>query len=159
MAGLQDRTYHRDANLRVADGAAAIAASGYAQNGGANGIVDLGGNQGTTPKQQDRFDGVMVVDVSAINTGAGFSYGLAVVGSNDPALASGNVVLSRADLGAGASLAIPNGGTTPAAPGTAEIFFTNQQFGLIYEFIALYVVVGGAGSITLQAYVCTLPRP
>jgi hypothetical protein len=155
---LQDRTYHRDINLQVGDGAAALAASGFAQVGGVTGVVDLGGNQGTNPKQQARFDGVMLVDISALNLGAGFAYGFKVVGSNDPALATGNAVLGAADVGAGATLPIPGGGTSPAAPGSIEIFFTTNQLGVLYQYIGLYTVLTGAGSTTFRAFVCTLPR-
>ena len=40
------RTYAFDANTQVSDNAAAYTASGYLQSGGADGIWDLGGNQG-----------------------------------------------------------------------------------------------------------------
>ncbi len=43
-----DRTYAVDANNFLSDGAAAITASGYAQYGGADGIIDCGGNQNIT---------------------------------------------------------------------------------------------------------------
>jgi hypothetical protein len=148
-----DRRWSFDINLQVGDGVAPITASGYAQNGGANGILDLGGNQGVTPKQQQRMDAVMVIDISAaVATGA---YLFQVVGSNDPALASGNVVLGAVSAGA---LTIPNPLAPVAPPGTIEILFTNNLMGLLYEYVGLYVTVGGTSpSTTFHAFVAVLP--
>ena len=44
LASAGDRAYAYDAALQVADGAVAQIASGYAQNLGADGIIDFGGN-------------------------------------------------------------------------------------------------------------------
>ena len=74
-----DRTYAVDANNFLADGAAALTASGYAQYGGADGIIDLGGNQNITvtlpsiaasssiTPQQARIDAAVVIDVTAFS--------------------------------------------------------------------------------------------
>jgi hypothetical protein len=151
-----DRRWSFDANLQVGDGVAAITANGFAQNGGANGILDLGGNQGSSPKQQARIDAVMVVDITALNLAGGTPvYTFSVVGSNDPALAAGNVVLGAAQVGA---VGVPTPLVTPAPPGTVEILFCTNQMGLLYEYIGLYVTVGGtAPSVTFHAFVAMLP--
>src|SRR5882724_8248459 len=109
-----DRTYSFDANMAVSDGAAAITATGYAQYGGADGIVDLGGNQNVTitmpsiadsstlTPQQARIDAVMVIDVTAVTTTGIASEKLIVVGSNDPAFGatSGSFQLGMMEFGA-----------------------------------------------------------
>jgi hypothetical protein len=152
-----DRTYSFDKNLEVSDGASSTAASGFLQTGGATGIVDLGGNQGTNPKQQDRTDAVMVCDVTAVGTAAGTAVKLFVVGSNDPGLASGNVVLGAQEIGAAATIEIPNAAVS--TPGRYEIFFTTQVAGVLYQYVGLYALVVSTGSATVHAFICVLPVP
>ncbi len=159
MSFPNDRAYNFDANLVLSDGAAAYTATGYAQVGGANAILDLGGNQSTSPAQQARMDAVVVIDVSAIDiTSGNETYKLIVVGSNDPGLATGNVELAAIQLGKGASLEILNG--ADSVTGQYEIFFSTNQAGTLYEFLGLYVVAGGTTpSITFTADVAVLPEP
>lgn len=148
-----DRRWSFDINLQVGDGVAPMTATGFAQNGGANGIIDLGGNQGANPKQQARMDAVMVVDISAMVAAGTYSFD--VIGSNDPAMGAGNVVLGSVRSG---TLSIPNPQAPTAPPGTIEILFTNNQMGLIYEYVALLVTVGGTGPSTqFHAFVAVLP--
>jgi hypothetical protein len=151
-----DRTYSFDKNLEVSDGGSSTTASGFLQSGGVPGIIDLGGNQGTTPKQQARIDAVIVCDVTAVATGAGNLVKLFVVGSNDAGLASGNVVLGAQEVGAGASVEIPN--AAASVTGRYEVFFTTQVAGVLYEYVGLYAVVAGGGSATVHAFICVLPR-
>src|SRR5512142_2820180 len=102
MAFPNDRTYSYDINNCVSDNAAAYTASGYLQCGGADGLLDLGGNQGTSPTQQARIDATMVFDITAIDTTSGNeSYKLLIVGSNDPNFGAAAVTcLAAVELGA-----------------------------------------------------------
>jgi hypothetical protein len=152
---MNDRNYSFDVNLQLSDGAAPIAASGYAQVGGAQQILDLGGNQASSPKWQDRVDMMCVIDVTALGVAAGNLARISLVGSNDPGLATGNVELASVQAGNG--LGIPNPGISPA-PGRIEMPFTNNQLGVLYEFVALYVTIAGAGTITFRAFIAVIPR-
>ena len=157
MSFPNDRRWSFDANLQVGDGVAPMTASGFAQNAGANGVLDLGGNQGASPKQQARIDAVMVIDITALGAFATNSYTFAVVGSNDPALAAGNVVLGAAQVGVAPALA-PTPLATPAPPGTVEILFCTNQMGLLYEYVGLYVTIAGTTpTVTFHAFVAVLP--
>ena len=177
-AGAGDRTYSFDANMALADGAIAQTASGYAQYGGADGIVDLGGNQNVTitlpsiadstsiTPQQARIDAVCVVDVTAIDISSGNeTYRLCVVGSNDPNFGSGKVnCLGEMEIGKGASLGFVNGQDAPTVPAIGglryEIPFSSEQANVKYEFVKLYLVLGGTTpSITFKAFVAVLPEP
>ena len=171
-----DRTYSVDANFFLADGAAAQTTSGYAQYAGADGLVDLMGNQNITitlpsiddvstiTPQQPRFDGACVLDVTAINTSASSVYKIMLVGSNDPSFGSGNVqLLAMTELGIAASLDVLNGITTPAPPSVGgsryELLFSNEQNNVKYEFVKLYLsIAGGSATITFRAFVAVLPR-
>jgi hypothetical protein len=175
-AGAGDRSYSFDANMQLADGAAAIAASGYAQNLGADGIVDLGGNQGavvtlpsiadvaTITPQQARIDAVCAIWVKAIvTTGTAFEK-IILVGSNNPAFSAGTTTqLGGMEFGAIASQTQPNGFITPAPAAVGgsmyEIPFTNEQNNVKYQYLKLYVVIANSGSITLEAFVAVLPEP
>lgn len=171
-----DRTYSFDANMVLSDAAAAYTATGYAQAGGADGIVDLGGNQGITitqpsiadvstiTPQQARIDAVLVVDVTAVTTSGTASEKLIVVGSNDPAFGSGKVAqLGMMEFGAAASLEQANGFLTPAPNAVGgsryEIPFTNEQNNVKYQYLKLYNVIANSGSITYRAFVAVLPEP
>lgn len=171
-----DRTYSFDANATLSDGAAAITATGYAQFAGADGIMDLGGNQNVTvtlpsiadvstiTPQQARIDAVVVVDVTAVTTTGTASEKLIVVGSNDPAFGAGKVAqLAMMEFGAAASLEQANGFVTPAPNAIGgsryELPFTNEQNNVKYEFIKIYVVIANSGSITFKAFVAVLPEP
>src|SRR5581483_11321144 len=164
-----DRSYSFDANMGLSDGAAAIAASGYAQYGGADGIVDLGGNQNVTvtlpsiadvtsiTPQQARIDAVLVVDVTAVTTSGTASEKLIIVGSNDPAFGAGKTTqLGMMEFGAIASQEQPNGfiSAAPNAVGGSryEIPFCSEQNNIKYEYVKLYVVIANSGSITFKAF-------
>lgn len=155
-----DRVYTRDANLQFSDNAAPYGASGYLQVGGAQSIIDLQGNQGTTPAQQARGEWVAEVNVTAIKTTAGNElYKLFVVVSNDPAFGAGNVVNAAAiELGASAQQEFPNGAAN--VTGTYELMFTNNIAGSIYEYAAVYAVMSGtAPSISIEGGFAVLPEP
>lgn len=170
-----DRTYAFDANMGLSDAAAAYTAAGYAQYAGQDGIVDFGGNQGTTitlpsiaavssiTPQQARIDAVCVIDLTAITVSGSDVYKLLLVGSNDPAFGSGNVVqLGQMTFGVATAFDIVNGGNTAAPSSTGgsryEIMFSNEQNNVKYQFAKLYVA-GTFGSITFRAFVAVLPEP
>lgn len=170
-----DRTYVFDANNGLSDGATAVAASGYAQYAGADGLVDLGGNQGVTitlpsiadsssiTPQQPRIDAALVVDLTAVTTTGTASEKLILVGSNDPGFGAGKTIqLGMMEFGAIASQDQPNGFVT-AAPNSVggsryELLFTNEQNNIKYQYVKLYVVIANSGSITFRAFVAVLPR-
>lgn len=173
------RNYSFDAGMLLSDGAAAITAAGYAQVGGAQAIVDLGGNQGITitlpsiantstiTPQQARIDLACVIYISAMTLAGSDVYKLVVVGSNNAGLnvAAGNYVLGEMEFGEGSAMTIPNAANSHAPAGSGnypagdqyEILFTNEVQGTPMEFISLYV--GGTfGSITFTAFAAVLPR-
>ena len=158
MSFPNDRTYDFDINLVVSNQAAAYTATGFAQANGANGILDLGGNQGTNPQELARMDACLICDVTALKITAGNeTYKMIVLGSNDPAFGAGNVVmLSEIEIGKGVSL--DGYDMADSVIGRYEQMFTNQAAGTIYEFIALYLVIAGtAPSINLSAFMAKLP--
>ena len=163
--GLNDRTYSFDANLELSDNAAAYTATGFAQARGADGLVDLGGNQGTTPKQQARIDAVAVVDVTAMDaTTTDEAYRLLVLVSNDPAFAAGSVYVAGEIELAGGVLSVLGPGaagvTGTAGIGRYEIMFTNQQAGVYYEYAKMFHVLSGTTpSINYEAFIAVLPEP
>jgi hypothetical protein len=177
-AGAGDRTYSFDANMGLADGAAAQTGTGFTQYAGADGFVDLGGNQGavvtlpsiadvsTIVPQQARIDAVCVVDLTAIGTTSTNLYKLLLLGSNNPAFTVGTAqALAELELGAFASLSNTFGFVTPAPPAVGgsryELLFTNEQNNVKYQFLKLYAVLSGGGSPSTQfrAFVAVLPEP
>lgn len=173
MAFPNQRTYSFDANMLLSDNAAAYTASGYAQVGGADGVVDLGGNQGVTialpaiddtptyTPQQARIDGYLIVDVTAIDISSGNeTYQLDLMVSNDPAFAAGSPVCAGGiQLGKGASL---RGAVAQkdSVIGRVEIGFTNNISGLLYQYAKLFVTAGGTTpSINILSFIAVTPEP
>ena len=176
-----DRTYSFDANMALSDGFAAITVSGYAQYGGADGVVDLGGNQqavvtlpsiadvATITPQQARIDAVCVIDLTGASvtgnpplmTG---TIKFILVGSNDAAFGTGNTVqLAMMEIGIAAGQEQPNGKVSPGPPAIGgnryELLFTNEQANVKYQFAKLYVVVATSGNPTFKAFIAVLPEP
>jgi hypothetical protein len=172
-----DRTYSADANMFLSDGAAAVTASGYSQYAGADGIVDMGGNQNVTitlpsiasvtsiTPQQARIDAVCVIDVTAVTVSGTASAQFILVGSNDPSFGAtlGSWQLGSLMLGAASQFLQPNPLVTPAPSAIGgsryEIPFTTEQNNVKYEYVKLYVVIANSGSITFKAFVAVLPEP
>ena len=171
------RNYTLDANMLLDDGGGAHSAASWGQVGGAQSIVDLGGNQGITitlpsisnvatiTPQQARGDFVCVLyDVAATITGTNV-YRISVVGSNSASMASGNVTLGEIPIGMGVSMDPPNSANSTAPLGAGnfpagwqyEILFTNEVQNTPYEFVSLWVA-GTFGSITFRSFVAVLPR-
>jgi hypothetical protein len=159
MSFPNDRTYSFDANLQLSDNAAAYTATGFAQVGGANGILDLQGNQGTSPKQQARIDAVAVCDVTAIKTSSGNeTYKLMVLVSNDPNFGVGNVE-QAGEIMLGAAASRDGTNMLVSVTGRYEIMFSNNVAGAIYEYVALYLVIGGTTpTINIQSFIAVLPE-
>lgn len=160
LAMLQgDRTYSFDINLLLSDNAAAYTATGFSQVGGADAILDLGGNQGVTPTQQARLDAVVVIDITAIDVSSGNeTYKIKVIGSNTAAFATATANLSGYELGKGTSLLPATQSDTIV--GRLELLFTTERFNTKYEFIKLYNEIGGTTpSISYQAFAAVLPEP
>lgn len=171
------RNYAFDANLQLSDGAAAYTAAGWGQVGGAQAIVDLGGNQGITimlpsianvssiTPQQARIDAVVVVYISAMTISGSDVYRINVVGSNSASVNSSNFVLGSMPFGEGSAMDPPNAANSHAPAGTGgfpagdqyEIPFTNEVQGTPLEFVSLYVA-GTFGSITFSAFISVLAR-
>lgn len=173
-----DRNYTFDKTMELADGAAAQTADGYAQAGGADGIVDFGGNQAavvTLPSiadvvsmtpQQARIDAVLMIILSARDIAdSNELYRFTLVGSNDPAFGAGNnVCLAQMEFGFSTAQSFPNGKSVPAVPAVGglvlEILFTNEQFNVKYQYAKLYLdVTGTTPSATYKAFVGVLPEP
>lgn len=158
MSFPNDRTYDFDANLVTSNQVAAYTASGFAQANGANGILDLGGNQGSSPVELARMDACMVCDVTALDiTSGNETYKLIVLVSNDPTFAAGNCFMAgEIEIGKGVSL--DGLDMADSVIGRYEIMFSNNLAGSIYEFAALYLVIGGTTpSLTLSAFMSKLP--
>ena len=163
--GLNDRTYSFDANLELSDAAASYTATGFAQCRGADGLVDFGGNQGTSPKQQARIDAVAVVDVTLLDaTTTDEAYRLLVLVSNDPAFGNGKVYVAGEVEIAGGVLSVLGPGvagvTGTGVIGRYEIMFTNQLAGVIYQYCKMFhVCTGTTPIITYEAFIAVLPEP
>jgi hypothetical protein len=159
MSFPNDRTYSFDANLLLSDNAAAYTATGFSQVGGQNAILDLGGNQGTNPVELARVDAVAVIDATAFDiTSGNETYKMVVLVSNDPAFGAGNVAMAgEIEIGKGTSL--DGLDMADSVIGRYELMFTNQLAGTIYEFCALYLVIGGTTpSLNISAFLAVLPE-
>lgn len=157
-----DRSYAFDAANLLSDGITPLTATGWAQNGGADGIIDLGGNQSTVPLQQARIDAALVMFVTAIDEVTGDeSYIISLVGSNDPAFgAASTVELATKVLGGitgKTTIGVPNTVADPV--GMYEVSFTNEQANVKYQYLKLRVIAAGTTpSITFQAFIAEIPK-
>ena len=101
-----------------------------------------------------------MIDVTAIKTTSGNeTYKLLINASNDPAFGAGNVInVGAIELNAAASDDVVNSLTSTT--GRYEVMFCTQQGGAIYEFLQMYLVLGGTTpSISISAFVAVLPEP
>lgn len=173
MSFPNQRTYSFDANAVLSDNAAAYTASGYLQAFGADGVVDLGGNQGVTvtlpsiddvssiTPQQPRIDAMLILDITALDIASGNeTYQIDLMGSNDPNFAAAApVCLAGIQLGKGASL---RGAVAQkdSVIGRVELGFTNNLAGSIYQFVKAYLTTGGTTpSINISSFIAVLPEP
>lgn len=154
--GLNDRTYSFDANNCFSDNAAAYAASGYLQANGADGVIDLGGNQGTSPVQQARIDAMAIFDVTAITVSGTQTHQLDIVLSNDPAFLTGNVIAAGIQLGKGSSLRVA--GQSDSVIGRYEVGFCNQLAGVTFQYMKVYLTGANTPSISIFGFIAVLPE-
>lgn len=156
--GQNDRTYSFDASMMFSDNAAAYTASGNMQVGGADAIIDLGGNQGVTPKQQARIDAVAIFDVTAITVSGTNTYQLDILLSNDPAFGVGTVVCAGGlQLGKGTSLR--NTSSLDSVIGRYEVPFTNEVAGTKFQYMKVALTGANSPSISILGFVAVLPEP
>jgi len=136
------RVYNQDKELVLADGAAAITASGVTQVGGAAATKKVG---------PGRFEAVLIVDVSAIKISANDEiYTLLLQGATSDAFSTVETLVSL-DLGA---TEVRKGGAVDSVIGRYEIPFTTEQHDTVYDWIRLYVVTDGTSeTITLKAWI------
>lgn len=136
------RIYNQDLELILADGAAAITASGVTQVDGAAASKQVG---------PGRFEAVLIVDVSALDIVSNDErYHLILQGSNTADFAAKE---SLAEYILGATEVRP-GGAADSVVGRYEIPFTTEQHDTVYSYIRLQVDVSGTTpSITLKAWI------
>lgn len=136
------RVYNQDLELILADGAAAIIASGVTQVDGAAASKKVG---------PGRFEAVLIVDVSALDIVSNDErYHLILQGSNTSNFAAKE---SLAEYILGATEVRP-GGAVDSVVGRYEIPFTTEQHDTVYDYIRLQVDVSGTTpSITLKAWI------
>lgn len=120
-----------DYSLRLKD-AGLVAASAAAQVGGVDKIVDMG---------SARFDGRVIVDVTACEVASGNEkYTVIVQGSTSSTFATGIWNLAALPLG-DSSVSLETVDT--AATRHQEIAFCNEVNGTVYPYIRLYTEVVG----------------
>ncbi len=157
-----DRSYAFDAANLLSDGSVPMIATGFTQVAGTDGVIDLGGNQSTTPKQQARIDAALVMFITALDTVTGDeSYVIQLNGSNDPNFGVGTVVnLGTLIVGGAAgqvTLGVLNGQLSTT--GMYELSFTNEQANVKLQFIKLRVIIAGTTpSITMVAFIAEIPE-
>jgi hypothetical protein len=146
------RNYNMDAELILKD-AGLVDASAAATVGGQARIIDLG--------ERGRFEGVVVVDVSAIEIASNDEqYTIVLQGSNSATIASSVEILAMMNLGA---LELRTGDvgdfSVDSIVGRYEIPFVNEQADRKYRYVRLYTVVSGsiATGINYSAYIGVKP--
>ncbi|EHK77694.1 hypothetical protein SM0020_12240 [Sinorhizobium meliloti CCNWSX0020] len=138
------RVYNQDLELILADGAAAVTADGQSQVGGAAAEKKLG---------PGRFEGVLIIDVSAIDiSSADEVYHLCLQGAASGADAF-TTTETLAQISLGATAARP-GAAINSVIGRYEIPFITEQHDTVYDWVRLYVdVAGTTPSITFKAWI------
>jgi hypothetical protein len=154
MAGpnLTSHAHTVDMLLLLKD-AGLIAASGAAQVGGSNKILDMGATLPSTNQPLAEFEADVVIDVTAIETDTNNEkYTIIVQGSTSPTFASGIINLCQLELAAAG--ATSGGADVAGAVGRYVLPMTNWQKNALYRYIRIYVVVAGtiATGINFTAY-------
>lgn len=126
------RIYNFDAEMEFKD-AGLVASSAAAQVDSADKIVDVGAG---------RFEGVMVIDVSAIEIASdNEEYDILVQGSSSATFASDIQNLAQMNLGA---TEVRQGGAIDSLVGRYELPFVNEQADVRYRYLRVYTVVAGS---------------
>lgn len=130
---MSNKGYPFDALHEMKD-AYLVAASAVAEVDSTAKSVDIG---------PGRFDGALVIDVTAIEIASNDErYDIVVEGSNAVAFDSGCVALAVLPIGALETL--PGGGTMKDSTiGRYELKVTNDYDGVIYRYLRVYTVVAG----------------
>lgn len=137
------RGYTFDALTLLKD-AGAITASAAAQVGGQAKILDMGAG---------RFDGTVVVNISAITVGADNAYDIIIQGSNSSTFASGIENLAALSLG---NTAVRAGGAQTSTVGQYEIGVTNEAADVVYRYVRAYTrAAGTTPSVNYTAFLST----
>lgn len=142
-----NRVYNYDKEMLMKD-AGLVAASAAAEVESAAKILDVGAA---------RFEGVLVVDVSAIEIASNDEeYDIIVQGSNSATFASGIENLAQLNLGA---TEVRQGGAQDSTAGRYELPFINQQDDTTYRYLRVYTVVAGtiATGINYTAFIAPFP--
>lgn len=137
------RTYNFDIEMLLKD-AGLVAASAAATVDSADKVLDAG---------QARLDGVVVVDVSAIEIASNNEvYDIILQGSSSATFASDIENLAALNLGA---TEVRKASAIDSIAGRYEMPFTNEQAGVTYRYLRLYTVVAGtiATGINYTAFV------
>lgn len=140
------RVYNQDLELVFKD-AGLIAADDAAQVGGVDRIVDVGANT--------RFEGVMIIDVSAIEIASNTEiYHVIVQGSSSATFASDIENLAMLSLGA---TEVRPGAAKDSVVGRYELPFCNEQADTLYRYLRVFIDVNGdiATGINFKAFAST----
>jgi hypothetical protein len=144
----KDRTY--DHALLLHDSASSISSSAAGLVGGAAAILDLG---------QGRVDATVVVDVTALDVGAGDEATVFAQvsdgGPDDTAFEAGNWIAAGALILGDVTL---NGSKADSVVGRYELSFSNEINGTIYRYLRLYLLVAASGALTYTAFAVLPPR-
>lgn len=136
------RIYNQDKELILADGAAPQTADGVSQVGGQAASKQVG---------PGRFEGVLIIDVSAIDiVGNDELYNLCLQGAATSAFSAVEVL---AQINLGATETRP-GGAVDSVIGRYEIPFITEQHDTVYDWIRLHLdVTGATASLTYKAWI------
>jgi hypothetical protein len=138
----KDRTY--DHSLLMHDTATSISSSAAGAVGGDPAILDLG---------QARVDATLVVDVTALDVGAGDEATVFVQvsdgGPGETAFEAGDWIAAGALILGDVTL---NGSKADSVVGRYELSFTNEINGTTYRYARIYLLVAASGALTYTAY-------
>lgn len=146
------RNYNFDAEMQLKD-AGLVAASAAATVGGVAKVIDFG---------PGRFEGIIVIDVSAIEIASNDEeYTIVLQLSADSAIASGVEIGAMMNLGA---LELRTGDvgdfSVDSVAGRYELPFVNEQADVTYRYGRLYTVVSGtiATGINYTAFIAPMDQ-
>jgi hypothetical protein len=136
--------YTFDSDLELKDTSASITSSAAALVDTVARILDLG---------PARVDGVVVVDVTALDVAAGDEATIfAQVSDGGPgatAFEAGNWIAAGALILGDVTL---NGSKVDSTIGHYELQFTNEINGTIYRYLRLYLLIAASGALTYTGY-------
>lgn len=145
MARPPSRYYPLDALYDITQGALDVGASAVlGPDGGAAKVIDVGTNNpnsdGTT---NNRVDGTLVIDVSALEVDTGDElYTIIVQGGDTEAFDNEVANLAQLELGDATQLS-GAGSHIDTPPGRYELHFSNEQAGVLWRYLRVYAVVAG----------------